>query len=63
MKAFFHPSQDKHIPRTFFSRGKMRQPQEVPDRTAKMLEGLRTMGVQVLQPTDHGAGPITRVHD
>jgi len=63
MKAFFHPSQDLHVPKTFFSRGKMRQPQEVPDRTAKMLQGLKAMVVPVLQPTDHGAGPISRIHD
>lgn len=63
MKAFFHPSQNLHIPKTFFSRGKMRQPQEVPERTARIMEGLKAMGVPVLQPTDHGAGPISRIHD
>lgn len=63
MKAFFHPSQDLHIPRTYFTRGQMRQPQEVPDRTDKMLDGLRTMDIPVLQPADQGAGPIARVHD
>ncbi len=63
MKAFFHPSQDQHIPKTFFSRGKMRQPQEVPDRTGPMLEGLKSINVAVLQPFDQGAGPIARIHD
>ncbi len=63
MKAFFHPSQDKHIPKTFFSRGKMRQPQEVPERTGRLLEGLRALDVPVLQPTDMGPGPIARIHD
>ncbi|KAA1171434.1 histone deacetylase family protein [Marinobacter salinexigens] len=63
MKAFFHPAQDQHIPKTYFTRGQMREPQEVPDRTAHMLEGLRQMGVQVLQPSDQGAGPISDVHD
>jgi acetoin utilization deacetylase AcuC-like enzyme len=41
----------------------MRQPQEIPDRTDRLLEGIRAMGVSVLQPSDHGAGPIARVHD
>lgn len=63
MKAFFHPAQDKHSPRTYFTRGQMRQPQEMPDRTNQMLEGLKEMGIPVLQPSDNGAGPISRVHD
>ncbi len=63
MKAFFHPAQDKHVPKTYFTRGQMRQPQEVPDRTAQMLIGLREMGVSVLQPSDQGAAPIAKVHD
>ncbi len=50
MKAFFHPAQDQHIPKTYFTRGQMRQPQEVPDRTEQMLEGLKALGVPVLQP-------------
>jgi acetoin utilization deacetylase AcuC-like enzyme len=63
MKAFFHPAQDKHVPKTYFTRGQMRQPQEVPDRTAQMLTGLREMGVSVLQPSDQGSAPIAKVHD
>ncbi len=62
MRAFFHPSQDLHIPKTYFSRGRMREPQEVPERTRPMLEGLKSMGIPVLQPMDQGAGPISRVH-
>ncbi len=63
MNAFFHPSQNLHIPKTYFTRGQMRQPQEVPDRTGQMLEGLKAMDVPVLQPSDQGAGPIVRIHD
>jgi acetoin utilization deacetylase AcuC-like enzyme len=63
MKAFFHPAQDQHIPKTYFTRGQMRQPQEVPDRTGEMLNGLKQMGISVLQPADQGAGPISKVHD
>ena len=36
MKAFFHDDQKLHHPQTYFSRGKMRTPQEVPAR----LDGL-----------------------
>jgi acetoin utilization deacetylase AcuC-like enzyme len=63
MKAFFHPSQDLHAPKSYFSRGKMREPQEVPGRTGPMLDGLKALGIKVLQPIDQGAGPISRVHD
>ncbi len=63
MQAFFHSAQDQHIPQTYFTRGQMRQPQEVPDRTGHMLTGLQELGVKVSEPVDRGAGPISRVHD
>ena len=63
MKAFFHPNQDLHVPKTYFTRGQMREPQEVPARTELMLEGLRSMGISVLQPADQGSAPISKVHD
>jgi acetoin utilization deacetylase AcuC-like enzyme len=63
MKAFFHPAQDQHLPKTYFTRGQMRQPQEVPDRTGQMLEGLKALDVQVLKPADQGAGAISAIHD
>lgn len=62
MQAFFHSSQDQHIPKTYFTRGQMRQPQELPDRTRHMLAGLKELGVKVSEPADRGAGPISRVH-
>lgn len=63
MKAFFHPAQDQHLPKTYFTRGQMRQPQELPDRTVQMLEGLKALNVRVLEPADQGAGAISAVHD
>lgn len=63
MKAYFHPSQNLHIPRSYLSRGQMRTPLEIPERTAHILDGLTSMGHQVLEPADHGRGPIERVHD
>ena len=63
MKAYFHPSQDLHVPKTYFTRGQMREPQEVPARTELMVEGLKSMGISVLQPADQGSAPISRVHD
>lgn len=63
MKAFFHPAQDQHSPQSYFTRGQMRQPQEVADRTREMLAGLKASGIPVLHPADQGAGPIGKVHD
>lgn len=63
MKAFFHPAQDQHIPKTYFTRGQMRQPQEIPDRTGEMLAGLQALDIEVRQPADQGAGAISAVHD
>ena len=63
MKAFFHPTQDLHIPRSYLSRGQMRAPQEVPDRTGQILKGLAQLDYPVEQPIDHGMRAISRVHD
>ncbi|OEY65789.1 histone deacetylase family protein [Marinobacter sp. X15-166B] len=63
MKAFFHPQQEQHTPQSYFTRGQMRQPQEVPERTDSILDGLRAMDIAVLQPADQGAQPIAQVHD
>ncbi|MDX1587828.1 MAG: histone deacetylase family protein [Oleiphilaceae bacterium] len=63
MKAFFHPSQNKHVPQSYLTRGQMRAPQELPERTPHMLKGMETLSVPVLQPVDHGMTMISRVHD
>jgi acetoin utilization deacetylase AcuC-like enzyme len=61
MKAYFHPNQNLHIPRSYLSRGQMRTPLEIPDRTEQIIKGLS--GHEVLEPTDHGRAPIEKVHD
>lgn len=63
MKAFFHPTQDLHIPRSYLSRGQMRTPLEIPDRTAQILKGLEQLNYSVEKPTDHGMRAISKVHD
>lgn len=63
MKAFFHPLQKQHHPRTYFTRGQMREPQEVPARTDGILQGLQSLGTEVVEPADHGMRPIAEVHD
>lgn len=63
MKAFFEPMQDGHIPRSYLSRGQMRTPLEIPERTGYILKGLEAVGMPVERPADHGMRGINRVHD
>jgi len=62
VKAFFHPSQDKHVPQSYLTRGQMRAPQELPERTPQLIKGLEALGIQPEQAHDHGMRPISRVH-
>lgn len=63
MKSFFDQRQTRHHPLTYLSRGQMRTPQEVPERTDRILEGLESLDLPVLQPDDHGSRLLARVHD
>ena len=62
MKTFFHADQALHHPQTYFSRGKMRTPQEVPERAIHLLAAAKRLGFDIRSPADHGAGPIRAVH-
>ena len=62
MQAFFHPDQRLHHPRSYFSRGRMREPQEVPDRIEPLLLAARRLGFDVQEPQDQGLEPLRRVH-
>ncbi|HQS65423.1 MAG: acetylpolyamine amidohydrolase [Acidovorax sp. 17-64-282] len=62
MKTFFHPDQLLHHPQTYMSKGKMRKPQEIPDRAATILQAVKTLGFQVEQPVDGGLAPLRAVH-
>ena len=57
MKTFFHPEQLLHHPRTYFSRGRMREPQEVPER-AVQLEAERLDLTEVLTSPGRGHAHI-----
>ena len=63
MKAFFHPTQDLHVPKSYLSRGQMRAPQEVPERTGQILKGLDQLNYPVEKPADHGMAALAKVHD
>jgi len=54
VQVFFHPEQLKHHPKTYFSRGKMRTPQEIPERAERILRAVQGLGFQATVPDDHG---------
>lgn len=62
MKAFYHPDQGLHHPRTYFSRGMMRTPQEVPDRAGQLVDAAQALGFEVCAPVDAGMQPLAAVH-
>ncbi|KAA0018175.1 histone deacetylase family protein [Salinicola corii] len=62
MKTFFHDDQLLHQPQTYFSRGKMRQPQEVRDRAEHLLTAARRLGFEIQTPPDRGVAPLRAVH-
>lgn len=62
MKTFFHDDQLLHQPQTYFSRGRLRQPQEVPDRAEHLLGAARRLDFDVRSPQDHGVAPLRAVH-
>ncbi|KTT52100.1 acetylpolyamine aminohydrolase [Pseudomonas oryzihabitans] len=62
MKTFFHPLQRLHHPRSYLSRGQMRQPQELPARIDPLLAVVERLGYPLLQPADHGLEPLAAVH-
>ena len=45
MKTYFHPDQRLHRPASYFSRGQMRTPQEIPERVDRILAGLDILGL------------------
>ncbi len=62
MKTFFHPAQRLHHPRSYLSRGQMRQPQEVPARIDPLLAVVEKLGYPLFEPADHGLAPLAAVH-
>lgn len=62
MKTFFHPDQRLHHPHSYFSRGRMREPQELPDRIAPLLAAVQQLGFAVHEPPDQGLKPLRAVH-
>lgn len=63
MKTFYHPDQTLHHPKSYFSRGQMRAPQETPSRVDGILQGLSRLGIATEAPGDRGMAPIAAVHD
>lgn len=63
MKIYSHGNQLLHHPQSYFSRGKMRQPQEKPERLTELLKAPEALGLDVTTAIDIGIEPILAVHD
>ncbi|SOC51851.1 Acetoin utilization deacetylase AcuC [Chromohalobacter canadensis] len=62
MQTFFHAEQHRHHPRLYFSRGKLREPQEIPARLEGLLAAVKRLGFEVRTPPDSGLAAIRAVH-
>lgn len=62
MNIYYHPHQALHNPQTYFSRGKMREPQEVSQRVEEFKKGIKNAGFPVTEPQDLGFDFLTKVH-
>ena len=63
MRVYSHEKQMLHHPQSYFSRGKMRQPQEKPERLLELLKAPENMGLKVTTARDIGIEPILAIHD
>jgi acetoin utilization deacetylase AcuC-like enzyme len=63
MLTYFHAEQLLHHPRTYLSRGRMRSPQEVPERALRLLAASKSMDFDVREPPDSGSSPIAAIHN
>lgn len=63
MKAFFHSDQNLHHPQSYFTRGQMRAPQEIPERTDRIIQGLKNLDIAVMETADHGMRAIADTHN
>ena len=63
MRVYSHEKQMLHHPKSYFSRGKMRQPQEKPERLLELLKAPENLGLKVTTARDIGIEPILVIHD
>lgn len=62
MKAIFDKRQWAHDPKHFMANGRLSPNPEQPQRIAELSRGAEAAGCEIVEPTDHGAGPIAEIH-
>lgn len=62
MNIYYDDRQALHDPQTYLSRGKMRKPQEVPQRVIEFQKGIKAAGYKITEPVDFGFDYLTKVH-
>lgn len=62
MKVVYSETQTRHDPKTFLVSGAPQPSPEQPERATRLFASAKAAGLEPLEPTDHGTGPIARVH-
>lgn len=62
MKAFWSPAQLAHAPQFFLMRGEVRPNYEVPARALALLEGCRSLGLDIMEPPAIREAELHSVH-
>jgi acetoin utilization deacetylase AcuC-like enzyme len=62
MKAVFDDRQWKHDPQHFMANGVIQPSPEQPERIARLSDGARKAGCEMVAPQDAGLGPIAALH-
>jgi len=62
MKTVYHPAQRAHDPKHFLSSGARKPNPEQPARLDALLRAVDALGLAVVEPEDHGLGPIAAIH-
>lgn len=63
MKLFFSPTQLRHRPQQYFRFGRIGTALENPDRMETLAAALASLGLDRVEPADHGRDAILAVHD
>jgi acetoin utilization deacetylase AcuC-like enzyme len=62
MKLFFTERQLAHRPQQYMVHGRIVEPFENPNRATTLIAALGKVGLECIEPVDHGRAPILKVH-
>ncbi len=62
MKTVYSDVQANHYPKRFIVRGTLAENPEKPERAERLLAAMKAGGHEILEPEDHGIGPLGAIH-